>query len=46
LRYALKAHKGDSPKTIVFVDDLGTEQLLTVFEGLKLSRTRGHSVTL
>ncbi|MBF0511860.1 MAG: hypothetical protein HQL13_05990 [Candidatus Omnitrophica bacterium] len=45
LRYALKAHKGDSPKTIVFVDDLGTEQLLTVFEGLKLSRTRvlGHA---
>lgn len=27
-------------KTVVFVDDLGEERLLTVFDGLKFSRTR------
>ena len=30
----------DLNKTVVFVDDLGNERLLTVFDGLKFSRTR------
>lgn len=30
----------DLNKTVVFVDDLGSERLLTVFDGLKFSRTR------
>ncbi len=40
LRQALMNKKVDLNKTVVFVDDLGTERLLTVFEGLKFSRTR------
>ena len=30
----------DLNKTVVFVDDFGSERLLTVFDGLKFSRTR------
>ena len=32
--------KIDLNKTVVFVDDFGSERLLTVFDGLKFSRTR------
>jgi len=40
LRNTLMHKKIDLNKTVVFVDDLGTERLLTVFDGLKFSRTR------
>jgi hypothetical protein len=40
LRHLLKKSKVDLDRTVVFVDDLGRERLLTVFEGLKFSRTR------
>ncbi len=40
LRNTLVNKKVDLHKTIVFVDDLGREKLLTVFDGLKFSRTR------
>jgi len=40
LRDALMNQAVDFNKTIVFVDDLGNERLLTVFDGLKFSRTR------
>jgi len=40
LRNTLIGNKVDLNKTVVFVDDLGSERLLTVFDGLKFSRTR------
>jgi len=40
LRNPLINKKIDLNKTIVFVDDLGIERLLTVFDGFKFSRTR------
>jgi len=40
LRNTLINKKGDLNKTVVFVDDWGSERLLTVFDGLKFSRTR------
>ena len=40
LRRALVNQKADLNKTIVMVDDTGQERLLTVFDGLKFSRTR------
>jgi hypothetical protein len=40
LRNTLNNQKVDLNKTVVFVDDLGDERLLTVFNGLKFSRTR------
>ena len=40
LRNTLINKKLDLNKTVVFVDDLGSERLLTVFDGLKFSRTR------
>jgi len=40
LRNTLIEQKIDFTKTIVFLDDLGPERLLTVFDGLKFSRTR------
>jgi len=41
LRNTLVNHRIDLNKTVVFVDDQGSERLLTVFDGLKFSRTRG-----
>jgi len=40
LRNTLVNKKVDLNKTVVFVDDWGEERLLTVFDGLKFSRTR------
>ena len=40
LRNTLINKNIDLNKTVVFVDDLGSERLLTVFDGLKFSRTR------
>src|SRR5208283_5362038 len=40
LRNALINKRIDLNKTVVFVDDFGGEKLLTVFDGLKFSRTR------
>jgi len=40
LRNTLINKKVDLNKSIVFVDDFGTERLVTVFDGLKFSRTR------
>jgi len=40
LRQAMFKNGIDLNKTIVLVDDQGAEQLLTVFDGLKFSRTR------
>jgi len=40
LRNTLINQKFDLDKTVVFVDDLGAERLLTVFDGNKFSRTR------
>jgi hypothetical protein len=40
LRSTLINKTGNLNKTVVFVDDLGDERLLTVFDGLKFSRTR------
>jgi len=40
LRNTLVNQKVDLNKTVVFVDDWGQERLLTVFDGLKFSRTR------
>lgn len=40
LRNALMNKRVDLGKTVVFVDDLGSERLLTVFDGIKFSRTR------
>ncbi len=40
LRNTLINKKGNFNKTVVFVDDLGSERLLTVFDGFKFSRTR------
>jgi hypothetical protein len=40
LRNTLVNKKVDLNKTVVFVDDLGSERLVTVFDGLKFSRTR------
>ncbi len=40
LRNTLINNNVDLNKTVVFVDDLGNERLLTVFDGLKFSRTR------
>jgi hypothetical protein len=40
LRNTLVNNKVDLNKTVVFLDDLGGERLLTVFDGLKFSRTR------
>ncbi len=40
LRNTLINKTVDLNKTVVFVDDLGSEKLLTVFDGMKFSRTR------
>ena len=40
LRNILINKNVDLNKTVVFVDDLGSQRLLTVFDGLKFSRTR------
>jgi len=40
LRNTLISHNIDFNRTVVFVDDSGDERLLTVFDGLKFSRTR------
>ena len=40
LRNVLVNGRIDLNKTVVFVDDMGGERLLTVFDGLKFSRTR------
>ncbi len=40
LRNTLVKTKVDLNKTVVFIDDFGQERLLTVFDGLKFSRTR------
>ena len=40
LRNALMNKKVNLTNIIVFVDDIGSERLLTVFDGLKFSRTR------
>lgn len=40
LRNTLIKKNVDLNKTVVMVDDLGAERLLTVFDGLKFSRTR------
>ena len=40
LRNMLFDRKVDLNKTVVFVDDMGMERLLTVFDGYKFSRTR------
>jgi hypothetical protein len=40
LRNILVNRKVDLNKTVVFVDDWGDERLVTVFDGLKFSRTR------
>ena len=40
VRNTLMNEKVNLNKTVVFVDDLGIERLLTVFDGLKFSRTR------
>jgi len=40
IRSLLVHQQIDMNRPIVFVDDLGNEKLLTVFEGLKFSRTR------
>jgi len=40
LRHTLINNKVNLNKTVVFVDDLGSERLVTVFDGLKFSRTR------
>jgi len=40
IRGLLVDRQTDMTKPIVFVDDLGSEKLITVFDGLKFSRTR------
>jgi hypothetical protein len=40
VRVFLKERQLDMTKPVVFVDDLGHEKLITVFDGLKFSRTR------
>ncbi len=40
IRSLLVNKQTDMTKLIVFVDDLGNEKLMTVFDGLKFSRTR------
>jgi hypothetical protein len=40
VRSLLMNHKTDMTRPVVLVDDLGHEKLITVFDGLKFSRTR------
>jgi len=40
IRSLLVTQQTDMTRSIVFLDDLGSEKLITVFDGLKFSRTR------